>query len=160
METPYLAVTGAFWYPPGNLETRPLPLKVRKNKAPPPLPGCPLTECMSLLGGAWTPNVIWYLSAGPRRFMELRTDMPAISAKVLSTRLRELQKKGVVTRSVMPTTPPSVEYALTELGKELIPAIAAIVDIGHKLKRGQAEKARAARTKAAITRAAAELAVD
>lgn len=109
-------------------------LKVRKNHAPPPLPACPLTECMAVLGGAWTPNVIWYLSAGPRRFGELRTDMPAISAKVLSTRLRELERRGVVRRTVMPTSPPSVEYALTELGRELMPAIAAIVEVGHKLK--------------------------
>jgi DNA-binding HxlR family transcriptional regulator len=133
-----------------------LPLKVRKNKAPPSPPACPLTECMSLLGGAWTPNTIWYLSAGPRRFMELRADMPAISAKVLSTRLRELQKKGVVTRKVMPTTPPSVEYALTPLGQQLMPAIAAIVDVGHKLKRSQAGRARGATgTKAMNTNAAA-----
>jgi DNA-binding HxlR family transcriptional regulator len=133
-----------------------LPLKVRKNKAPPPVPACPLTECMSLLGGAWTPNVIWYLSAGPRRFMELRTDMPAISAKVLSTRLRELQNNGVVTRRVMPTTPPSVEYALTGLGQELMPAIEAIVEVGHKLKRSQAGTARGTiRTKAATTKTAA-----
>ena len=88
--------------------------------------------------------------------MELRTDMPAISAKVLSTRLRELHKKGVVTRRVMPTTPPSVEYALTELGQELMPAIQAIVDVGHKLKHSQADRARGAtRTKAATTGAAA-----
>jgi DNA-binding HxlR family transcriptional regulator len=111
-----------------------LPLKVRKNRATPPPPACPLSKCMTLLGGAWTPNVIWNLSAGPRRFMELRVDMPAISAKVLSTRLRELRHKGVVTRRVMPTSPPSVEYGLTELGRELMPAIVAIVEVGHKLK--------------------------
>jgi DNA-binding HxlR family transcriptional regulator len=132
-----------------------VPLKVRKNRAPQPLPSCPLTECMALLGGAWTPNVIWYLSAGPRRFMELRVDMPGISAKVLSTRLRELREKGVVTRKVMPTTPPSVEYALTELGRELMPVIAAIVDVGHKLKGLHADKARGATAmKVATTEAA------
>ncbi len=109
-------------------------LKVRKSKAPPPLPSCPLTECMALIGGAWTPNIIWYLSAGPRRFGELRTDIPPVSAKVLTARLRELETKGVVTRNVMPTSPPSVEYALTPLGRELVPAINAIVTIGHKLK--------------------------
>jgi len=109
-------------------------LKVRKSKAPPPLPSCPLTECMALIGGAWTPNIIWYLSAEPRRFGELRTDIPPVSAKVLSARLRELETKGVVTRNVMPTSPPSVEYALTPLGRELVPAINAIVAIGHKLK--------------------------
>ena len=79
------------------------------------------------------PNVIWYLSEGPRRFGELRADIPGISAKVLTARLRQLEAKGVVTRTVMPTSPPSVEYALTELGRELIPAILAIVDVGKRL---------------------------
>jgi DNA-binding HxlR family transcriptional regulator len=110
---------------------------------------------MSLLGGAWTPNVVWYLSAGARRFMELRADMPAISAKVLSTRLRELERKGVVTRRVMPTAPPSVEYALTELGRQLMPAIVAIVEVGHKLKSSQAARAsRATRPERETRRAA------
>src|SRR5262245_55070034 len=110
-------------------------LKLRKNRTLPPPPECPLTECMALLGGAWTPNVVWYLSGGPRRFGELRADIPPISAKVLSARLRSLRKKGVITRRVMPTSPPSVEYALTELGCELVPAISAIVGVGRKLKR-------------------------
>lgn len=111
-----------------------MPLKLRKNRAVPPPPSCPLTECMALLGGAWTPNVIWYLSGGPRRFGELRRDIPPISAKMLSARLRELAAKGVVTRAVAPTSPPSVEYSLTPLGHELMPAINAIVDIGLRLK--------------------------
>jgi len=105
---------------------------MRKTKVAPP--ACPLTECMSLLGGAWTPNVVWYLSDGPRRFSELRRDIPAVSAKVLSARLQELEGKGVIARRVMPTSPPSVEYSLTELGQELIPAINAIVGVGLKLK--------------------------
>ncbi|MBM3512605.1 MAG: helix-turn-helix transcriptional regulator [Alphaproteobacteria bacterium] len=109
-------------------------LKVRKNRTPPPMPSCPLTECMSLLGGAWTPNVLWYLSGGPRRFGELKVDIPSISAKVLSARLRGLATKGVIERTVMPTSPPSVEYALTPLGQELVPAIKAIVSVGHRLK--------------------------
>jgi DNA-binding HxlR family transcriptional regulator len=57
-----------------------------------------------------------------------------VSAKVLSARLRELEGKGVITRRVMPTSPPSVEYSLTDLGRELIPAINAIVGVGLKLK--------------------------
>lgn len=115
-----------------------MPLKVRKSQAPPPVPGCPLSECMALLGGAWTPNVIWHLSGGPRRFSELRSDMPGLSAKTLSARLRDLQAKGVVRRDVRPTSPPSVEYALSPLGQELTPAIHAIVDIGHRLKAARA----------------------
>jgi DNA-binding HxlR family transcriptional regulator len=108
-------------------------LRVRKNKVLPP-PECPLTQCMNLLRGAWAPNVIWYLSAQPRRFGELRVDIPRVSARVLSARLHELQERGVVARRVVPTSPPSVEYELTELGHELVPAIAAIVEVGRKLK--------------------------
>jgi DNA-binding HxlR family transcriptional regulator len=89
---------------------------------------------MRLLRGAWAPNVIWYLSADARRFGELRVDMPKISARVLSARLRELEDKGVITRRVIASSPPSVEYALTDLGHELVPAIHAIVEVGKKLR--------------------------
>ncbi len=115
-------------------------LPLRKNKAAAPPLECPLSGCMALLGGTWTPNVIWYLSGGPRRFGELRYDIPRISAKVLSTRLRELESHGVISRRVVPTSPPSVEYALTKLGQELIPAINAIVEVGLKLKRRKKEQ--------------------
>lgn len=111
-------------------------LKIRKNRSDPPPPSCALTECMSIIAGAWAPNVIWHLRAGPRRFSELRIDIPPISAKVLSQRLRELEARGVIARAVQPTKPPSVEYSLTQLGGELIPALGAIVDVGHKLKSG------------------------
>lgn len=109
-------------------------LKLRRNHSPKPPPSCPLTECMGIIGGAWTVNVIWSLRAGPRRFSELRVDIPPVSPKVLTTRLRELEARGVVTRAVRPTSPPSVEYSLTGLGAELVPAIEAIVQVGHKLK--------------------------
>ena len=109
-------------------------LRVRKNKAPPPPPGCPMAVCMGLLGGVWTPNLIWMLSGGPRRFGELRRDIPKISPKMLSARLRELEAKGVVAREVMPSSPPSVEYTLTDVGHELIPVINAIVKVGTRLR--------------------------
>src|SRR5438128_2584910 len=111
-------------------------LKVRKNKAPPAPPGCPIAACMTLLGGVWTPNLIWMLSAGPRRFGELRRDIPQISPKMLTARLRELEAKGVVTREVMPSSPPSVEYELTDVGHELIPVINAIVKVGTRMRDG------------------------
>ncbi len=109
-------------------------LKVRRNRAPPPPGECPLTQCMSMLRGAWTPNVIWYLSGGPRRFGELRHDIPRISARVLSARLKELERRGIVTRTVMASSPPSVEYTLTGFGHELVPAINSIARVGMKLK--------------------------
>ncbi|MEQ8391820.1 MAG: helix-turn-helix domain-containing protein [Thalassospira sp.] len=92
-----------------------------------------------MIEGAWTPGVIWYLSGGARRFNELKLDLPGISAKMLSTRLRDLEQKGVVVRTVMPTSPPSVEYALSDLGRELIPILEAIIDVSKRLKRRKAE---------------------
>ena len=109
-------------------------LKLRKNKAPPPPPGCPMAACMAVLGGAWTPSVIWKLSGGPRRFGELSRDIPRISPKMLTARLRELERKGVVLREVMPSSPPSVEYSLSELGHELLPVIDSIVRVGTRLR--------------------------
>jgi DNA-binding HxlR family transcriptional regulator len=108
-------------------------LKLRKSAVAPP-PMCPLSLCMKLLGGAWTPNVIWHLSAGPRRFGELRADIPPISAKVLSARLRELERRELVRRLVVASSPPSVEYSLTDLGQELMPVIHAIVQVGTRLR--------------------------
>ena len=113
-------------------------LKIRKSKAPPPPPGCPMVASMAVLGGAWTPNLIWKLSGDPRRFGELQKDIPGISPKMLTTRLRELEQKGVVIRVVVPTSPPSVEYSLSELGRELVPVIDAIVRVGTKLREGSA----------------------
>jgi len=109
-------------------------LKLRKSKAPPPPPGCPMAECMKLLGGAWTTNLVWMLSGGARRFGELRRDIPKISPKMLTARLRDLEEKGVVTRQVVPSSPPSVEYELSDMGRELIPVIDAIVRVGTRLR--------------------------
>lgn len=115
-----------------------MPVKRRKSKVPSPPVGCPLTVCMKLLGGAWTPNVIWYLRSEPRRFSELMADIPGVSPKVFSARLKRLEKDGILIRRVVPTSPPTVEYSLTALGQELTPAIEAIVQVGHKLKRMRA----------------------
>jgi len=107
-------------------------LPLRKSKVCPP-PTCPLSEVLGLLRGAWAPNVIWQLSGEPRRFGELRHDMPKISARVLSARLRELETRGLVTRRVLDSSPPSAEYSLTTLGRELLPAIDALANVGRKL---------------------------
>lgn len=106
----------------------------RKNKVHLPPEECPLHRCMGVIGGRWTPAIIWYLSQGPRRFSELKDDIKGVSAKVLTTRLKKLEADGVIDRKVMSTSPPSVEYNLTDLGLELKPAIEAIVAVGHKLK--------------------------
>jgi DNA-binding HxlR family transcriptional regulator len=107
-------------------------LAVRKNLAE--NPPCPLSQCMAIIGGAWTVNIIWFLSEQPRRFNELRVDIPAISAKVLSARLKELVANGIIVRHVKETSPPSVEYTLTEIGTQLLPVINEIIVVGKKLQ--------------------------
>ncbi|MBS0570516.1 MAG: helix-turn-helix transcriptional regulator [Proteobacteria bacterium] len=118
-------------------------LPLRKSKVIPP-PQCPLTMCMDLLRGAWAPNVLWYLRGGARRFGELRHDIPRISARVLSQRLRELEARGLIVRRLLDTSPPSAEYELTELGQELLPALDSIVKVGTRLKRDTEPKRRLA----------------
>jgi DNA-binding HxlR family transcriptional regulator len=115
-------------------------LKVRKSNAPPPPKGCPMGTCMALIGGAWTTNLVWQLSGGPRRFGELIRDVPGISPKMLTARLRELEDKGVVDRTVTPTSPPSVEYSLSDLGRELVPVIDSIVRVGTRLIEGRSSR--------------------
>lgn len=96
---------------------------------------CPLDEAMKLLGGAWTAHIIYYLQDRPRRFAHLKRDLQTVSAKVLVGRLRVLASKGVVSRTVKPTSPPTVEYALTPLGARLKPIIASIATVGVALSR-------------------------
>ncbi len=107
-------------------------LPLRKSKVAPP-PACPFAEVLALLRGAWTASIIWHLSRDARRFGELRHDMPRISARVLSARLRELEARGLIVRHALDTSPPSAEYALTPLGRELLPVISAMADVGQKL---------------------------
>lgn len=89
---------------------------------------------MKLLAGAWTPDVIWYLRDGERCFTELQTDLRGVSAKVLTSRLRKLERDGVVARQRKQTSPPTVWYGLTPLGRELSGALSLVIDIGQRLK--------------------------
>lgn len=107
----------------------------RKSKVLPPPPECPLKVCMSFIEGAWTPNIIWYLSQNPRRFSELKEDLSGISAKVLTTRLKKMEMDGIVKRAVIQSSPPTVEYSLTSLGQELKPILETILKVGHRLKK-------------------------
>ena len=115
-------------------------IRAKKNKNGPPPIDCPLEGCLKFLAGAWTPKILWYLRTEPRRFGDLKRDLGSISSKVLTTRLRELEERGIVTRTVMPTSPPTVEYALTGLGVKFQPVLDAIVDVGSLLSRRPARR--------------------
>lgn len=108
-------------------------IRHRPNKSGPAPQGCPLETSLKLLAGAWTPQILWYLRTEARRFGDLKRDLDKISAKVLTTRLKELEKRGVITREVKPTSPPTVEYALTNLGRKLGPILELIAEVGGEL---------------------------
>jgi DNA-binding HxlR family transcriptional regulator len=110
-----------------------------KNRTPHPM--CPLSDCIAFIGGAWTPNILWQLATGPRRFSELRAHIPLVSAKVLTQRLRELEERGILCRTTAQSAATSVDYALTDLGREFMPVIEAIVEVGQRLKKRQSDAA-------------------
>src|SRR6266852_3344703 len=83
-------------------------------------------RAVELIGGRWTGAVIQLLFNGRMRFAELRAAIPEISDRMLSERLRELEGEGVVRRHVIPETPVRVEYDLTEKGRALEQALAAV----------------------------------
>jgi DNA-binding HxlR family transcriptional regulator len=88
---------------------------------------CPrYLHAVELVGRRWTGTILRALLGGPARYHALRDAIPEISDRMLSERLKELEVEGIVTRSVIPTTPVRVEYMLTEKGRSLENAIVAI----------------------------------
>ncbi|MBP7001169.1 helix-turn-helix domain-containing protein [Amaricoccus sp.] len=85
-----------------------------------------ISELLARVGDKWTVLVIRHLGAGPTRFNALKRQIGDISQKMLATTLRSLERDGFVTRSVTPTTPPQVEYALTDLGYSLLGPVCAL----------------------------------
>ena len=83
-------------------------------------------RAVELIGGRWTGAMIQLLLNGRLRFAELRAAIPDISDRMLSERLRELESEGIVARRVVPETPVRVEYELTEKGRALEQALAAV----------------------------------
>jgi len=86
-----------------------------------------------VLGGKWTLLVVRDLLVETRRFGELLITLGGVSPKVLTDRLRALEADGILTRTVYPEMPLRVEYALTDLGRELRPVIDALAAWGERL---------------------------
>lgn len=99
---------------------------------------CPVHEAVRFLAGAWTVEIYWNLSSEPLRFGELKRRLPGVSAKVLTQRLRELEELGCVVRTVHESSPPSVEYRLTTLGRRFIPILESIAQVGGSLLKRRA----------------------
>ena len=82
-----------------------------------------------ILEGRWKMVIIFQLfGRGTLRFSELEKAIPAVSQKMLIQQLRELERDGIVTRTVYPQVPPKVEYALTEWGQAMCPALDSLLE--------------------------------
>jgi DNA-binding HxlR family transcriptional regulator len=88
---------------------------------------CPLYhEAIELVGRRWTGAILRVLMDGPRRFSEVGQAVPELSDRLLSARMKELEARGIVERTVHPGPPVRVEYSLSEMGRELGPALIAL----------------------------------
>ena len=86
----------------------------------------PVAEILSRIGDKWSVMIVMSLRDGPLRFSELRRELHGISQKMLTASLRGLERDGFIGRTVYPTVPPKVEYALTDLGRELSKPVIAL----------------------------------
>jgi DNA-binding HxlR family transcriptional regulator len=84
------------------------------------LENCPVRDVLDRIGDKWSTLLVLTLAGRPHRFGELRRAVFDISQRMLTQTLRELQRDGLISRKVHPTTPPSVEYALTPMGSSLL----------------------------------------
>ena len=78
-----------------------------------------ISTLLSRIGDKWTVLVVQTLAEGPKRFNELRREIPSVSQRMLTLTLRNLERDGLVSRTVTPSIPPRVDYELTKLGQSL-----------------------------------------
>ena len=79
-----------------------------------------ISHLLQRIGDKWTVLVVTTLSGGSRRFNELRREIPSVSQRMLTLTLRNLERDGLVSRTVTPSIPPRVDYELTALGHSLV----------------------------------------
>lgn len=85
-----------------------------------------VSPVLNRIGDKWSVLIVMILARGPRRFNELKREIDGISQRMLTLTLRGLERDGLVSRSVEPTVPPRVTYALTELGESLVEPVEAL----------------------------------
>jgi DNA-binding HxlR family transcriptional regulator len=90
---------------------------------------CPISPVLDIVFSRWTTPILWTLHAyGRQRFVELQRNIGTITPKVLTQRLRQMERDGLVVRSYFPEVPPRVEYEISELGLSLAPLFASLAD--------------------------------
>ena len=109
---------------------------------------CPVRDVLDRIGDKWSTLLIFTLAERKHRFGELRRAISDISQRMLTQTLRELQEDGLISRTVHPTTPPSTEYALTDLGRSLVEPLSGLLRWAEK-NHGEIKQARIRYTAAA-----------
>ena len=99
------------------------------------LPVCPVETTLMLIGDKWKVLILRELLDGTKRFGELKKAIGSVSQKVLTAQLRDMEAKGLLTRTVYAEVPPRVEYTLTETGYSLRPILDSMVDWGTDYQR-------------------------
>ena len=94
---------------------------------------CPVKKTSEIVGQKWTTLIIRDLLAGAKSYSQIQKSLDGISPKVLTDRLRFLENKKIISRKVFPTSPPTTEYTLTELGKKMKNVILAMAKFGNEL---------------------------
>lgn len=88
---------------------------------------CPIAPVVDIVFSHWTTPILWALNEfGRQRFVELERLIGTITPKVLTQRLRQLERDGLITRTYYPEVPPRVEYEISDLGRSLAPLFAAL----------------------------------
>ncbi|WP_214408053.1 winged helix-turn-helix transcriptional regulator [Pseudonocardia lacus] len=92
---------------------------------------CPIAPVVDIVFSRWTTPILWVLHEyGRQRFVELARRITTITPKVLTQRLRQLERDGMVTRTQHAEVPPRVEYEITDLGRSLAPLFAGLAEWG------------------------------
>lgn len=97
--------------------------------------GCTVEAALAVIGGRWKGVILYWLLADKKRFGQLRRHLAACSARVLTLQLRELERDGLIKRTVYAEVPPRVEYELTSFGRSLEPVLLGLKDWGAKYQR-------------------------
>lgn len=92
--------------------------------------GCPTEAALDAIGGKWKGMILYHLSHGTKRFSELQRLIPAVSQRMLTAQLRQLEADQIIHREVYPEVPPKVEYSLTDFGQALEPVLRSLQNWG------------------------------
>jgi len=94
--------------------------------------GCPVEATLDVIGGKWKATILYKLMQEPKRFSDLKRQLPTITQRMLTLQLRELEEDGIVHREIYQQIPPKVEYSLTDFGKTLEPILLAMLKWGDQ----------------------------